>query len=106
MTKFLHKLSAFLFFLLGISLFVAFLLWRNEIYTEYSMWWLQRADLPFALAAILFGGTSLFRSLNPKEKRSPILAIAIAIPLIAFFIFLVMLNFWGVFPLPQGNAMI
>jgi len=104
-SKFLHKLSAFLFFLLGISLFIAFLLWRNEIYANYSMWWLQRADLPFALAAILYGGTSLYRSLNPKEKRSPILAIVIVIPLIALFIFLVMLNFWGVLPFPQGEMM-
>jgi len=79
---------------------------KNEIFTLQSAWWLQRADLPFALVAILYGGLSLYRSLNPNEKPAKMLKLTIAIPLIAFFVFLVILNYWEVLGLPLGEVMI
>ncbi len=106
MSLFIKQLSSFLFYLLGSSLFIAYLLMHNNIKAETSAWWLQRADLPFALIAILYGGTSLYRSLHNRETFSPPLAIAIAVPLIAFFVVITMLNFWEVLGLPQGETLL
>ncbi|MFA7682163.1 MAG: hypothetical protein WCX61_03985 [Candidatus Peribacteraceae bacterium] len=106
MSLFLKQLSGFFFYVLGASLFVAYLLMHNSIRMQESTWWLQRADLPFAIVALLYGGTSLYRSLHTKEEFSPILAVLIALPLMAFFIFLVLLNFWGILGLPQGEMLL
>jgi len=106
MTESIHRASGLVFYLLGTTLIAAYVLMANKIYTAQSAWWLQRADLPFALAAILYGGTSLYLSLNPKQKRVPVLAAFIIIPLAAFFIFLVILNFWESLGLPAGQTMI
>ncbi len=106
MVKYLHKLTAFFFFILGITFFTAYFLLKNGMMMTPSAWWMQRADLPFALVTIMYGGLSLFRSLNPNEKPAKALALAIAIPLIAFFLFLVVLNFWEVLGLPKGETMI
>ncbi|MDP7247184.1 MAG: hypothetical protein QF741_01005 [Candidatus Peribacteraceae bacterium] len=106
MVKYLHQLSAFLFFALGISFFAAYFLLKNEMMMTAAAWWMQRADLPFAFVTIMYGGLSLFRSLNPNEKPANALALAITIPLIIFFLFLVVLNFWEVLGLPKGETMI
>ncbi|MBU0458721.1 hypothetical protein KJ652_00225 [Patescibacteria group bacterium] len=100
MLQSIHRLSGLLFFLLGSILFAAYLMMHNGVYANESAWWLQRADLPFALVTVLFAGSSLFKSLNPREKRAPILAAFIVIPLIAFFVFVLVLNFWEVLGLP------
>jgi len=101
-----YRTSAFLFYLLGASLFLAFLFVYNKIAIIEMSWWLQRADLPFAIAALMYGGMSIYRSLHTKEEFSPILATLIALPLIAFFIFLVVLNFWEVLGMPQGEMLL
>jgi len=106
MTQQLHRISAVLFYLLAISFFVTYLLLINEILPFKSAWWLQRMDLPLALTAILYGATSFYLSLHHKESFSPVLAILIAVPLILFFIFLSLLNFWEVLGLPQGEPLL
>ncbi|MDP7645748.1 MAG: hypothetical protein QF400_01150 [Candidatus Peribacteraceae bacterium] len=106
MVKYLHQLSAFLYLALGISFFAAYFLLKNEMMMTAAAWWMQRADLPFAFVTIMYGGLSLFRSLNPNEKPANALALAITIPLIIFFLFLVVLNFWEVLGLPKGETMI
>ncbi|MFH0851841.1 MAG: hypothetical protein V1876_03780, partial [Candidatus Peregrinibacteria bacterium] len=98
----LHRLSAILFYLLAGSFFVSYLLLRNEIGLPWSEWWLKVADLPLALVAVLYGGTSLYRSVKRSEGISWPLLILIGIPLLAFFTFLVALNFWNVLGLPQA----
>lgn len=106
MLKYFHQLTAFLFFTLGISFFTAYFLLKNQMMMVPSAWWMQRADLPFSLVTILYGGLSLFISLNPKEKPAKALALVIAIPLALFFLILVILNFWEVLGLPKGETMI
>lgn len=101
MSQFLHRLSAILFYLLAGSFFISYLLLRNEIGLPWSQWWLKVADLPLALVAVLYGGTSLYRSVKRAEGVSRPLLIVIGIPLLAFFIFLIVLNFWNVLGLPQ-----
>jgi hypothetical protein len=97
MTRYLHQLSSFFFYVLGLSFLAAYVLLRNEMLGYWSAVWLQAADLPFALAAILYGGLSLYLSLATGRKSS-VLAWGIGIPLAALFVLLVVLNFWGVWP--------
>ncbi len=95
MLRYLHQLSALFFYLIGTSFFVAYLLLRNSIWPVFSAVWLQTADLPFALCAILYGGLSLYMSLRNPGRSSRMLAWGIAVPLVALFAILVVLNFWG-----------
>ncbi len=99
MRTILHQLSSFFFYVLGGSFFLAYLLLRNGVWPTASALWLQVADLPFAFAAITYGGLSLYSSLATPGKPSRALAIAIGVPLALLFIVLVILNFWGVGPL-------
>jgi hypothetical protein len=93
----IHRLSAWLFYALGVSFFVAYLLLQQGM-TPWPGWWLRSADLPLITVALLYGGTSLYRSVTRPEKPSKPLAIGIAIPLLALFTFLLALNFWPVLP--------
>ena len=93
MTSFLRSLAAFFFYLLALSFFVAYILVRNGIGGVWPAYWMQTADLPLALCAVIFAGTSLYRSVR-GEGRSKLLPFVIAAPLAAFFLFLVLLNFW------------
>lgn len=85
---------------------MAYLLMHNGIYAAGSAWWIQRADLSFALTTILYGGTGLYLSVHPKDTPSRALALGIGIPLAAFFIFLFVLNFWEALGLPQGEMLL
>ncbi len=93
MLLFLHRLSAFFFYVLGTSFFVAYILLRNDLQAEWAARWLLWADLPLALTTVLYGGLSFYRSLTTPGKTSRMLAVAIAVPLLALFVLLVLLNF-------------
>jgi len=94
MRSHLNKLSALLFYLLGGSFFVAYLLHFNNLYGPWPQWWMAVADLPLILVSILFGGTSLYLSVIKPGKRSMLVSLIIGLPLTLLFVFLVMLNFW------------
>ena len=95
MVHFLHRLSGFTFYLLGLSFFGAYIVLRNDIgQVIWPATWLQVADLPLAFTSIIYGGTSLYLSLKNPERPSRILAIMITIPLVALFGSLVFLNFY------------
>ena len=93
MVQYLQKLSGFLFYLLGGSFFLAYLLYYNEL-AVWGSWWMKIADLPLALAGMLFGGTSLYLSVKPKDSESKSLLMIIGIPLLALFSTLLVMNFW------------
>ena len=93
---YLKKLSGILFYLLGGSFFFAYMLQYNEI-TPLGIWWLKVADLPLILVSVIYGGTSLYLSVKPKEGESKPLFIIIGIPLIIVFSTLLMMNFWPLF---------
>jgi hypothetical protein len=95
-TRFLQQLSGFFFYALGLSFFVAYVLVRNRIGGIYPAWWLQVADLPLALAAVTYGGVSLYQSVTAPGRRTRIAAFVIGIPLVLFFAALVAINFWKV----------
>ena len=96
MLKDLQRISAVLFYLLGTSFFVGYLLYANLIGGVWPAWWMQVADLPLILSAILYGGLSLFLSITKSEAKSITAAIVVGIPLATLFIFLLLLNFWNV----------
>jgi len=68
----------------------------NEV-TPLGGWWLRVADLPLILAGVLYGGTSLYMSVKPKNKESKSLFMIIGVPLIIIFSTLLMMNFWPLF---------
>jgi len=100
MTQHLQKVSSVLFYLLGSSFFLAFLFMRTDIGGSTPGFWLRVADLPLALVACLYGGTSLYLSVSHPDKSSKTLAFCIGFPLAALFVFLFFLNFWEVLGLP------
>jgi len=94
--RYLHRLSSVLFYLLGGSLFASYLLMRNGILLPWSKWWLKVADLPLVLVALLFGGLSVYLSVRRQKGVSWPLLLSIALPLVALFVFLFLLNFWEI----------
>ncbi len=93
MTTILHRVSGVCFYALGLTFFLAYIGVRNNILPMVSAVWMQVADLPFVLSAIMYGGLSFYRSLTTEEGSLP-LALGIGIPLALFFLFICVLNFW------------
>ena len=91
---YLHRLTAVLFYLFAGSFFAAYLLFYNGIGGAFPKWWLMIGDLPLALVAIIYGGTSLYLSVKPKNGDSGSLLMTIFIPLTMIFSALVVMNFW------------
>lgn len=91
MLRFLHSLSAFYFYVLASTFFLAYFFLRNGLLDAWPAWWMQVADLPLLLSGSLFAGLSLYRSVT--AKHSPALAYAIATPLGVFFVWMVAWNF-------------
>lgn len=106
MTEHLHRLSAVLFYALGSSFFGAYLLFTNGLYAPWPEWWLSVGDLPLLLCGMLFGGSSLYRSVKHPKDVSVVLALVIVIPLAALFTFLLILNYWEILGLPGPAAQI
>ena len=59
--RYLQTLSAFFFYLLGSSFFIAYVLLRNDMWGGLAAWWLQTADLVLASGGgqldAVWGGT-------------------------------------------------
>lgn len=93
MSRFLHTLSAVLFYIVGGTYFLALVLNANNVMTGFSRAWLDSTDLPLLLTGLLFGGTSLYRSVHDDEDASHVLIVGIAIPLMILFSLLLITNF-------------
>ncbi|MFH0770877.1 MAG: hypothetical protein V1926_05910 [Candidatus Peregrinibacteria bacterium] len=100
----LRGFSAFLFYILAGSFFIAYLLLRNGIQPVAAAWWLQRGDLPLIGSAFLFGGISFYHSFRPSGEFSLPLFLTTLLPLLLLLALFIVLNFWDVLPLPQGQA--
>lgn len=94
MLPYLHRLTAILFYLVGGTFFLAYMLLYNGIGGTMGYWWMTIADLPLALVAILYGGSSLYLSVKPKNSESVPLKLVIFLPLLLIFVTLIGLNFW------------
>ncbi len=104
MGKTMHRLSGILFYLLGLSYFAAYLLSVNAIGGLWPKWWMSVADLPMALVTCTYGGTSLYGSITSPGHRSWAAIILITLPLTAFFLALVALNYWDALQLSRFVA--
>lgn len=104
MVRFFHELFALLFYVLGTSFFLAYMLTFNQIGNGLPLWWMQVADLPLVISACVYGGSSLYlMHVRPGEKNYP-LFLTIAIPLACLVVFLTIFNFWEALGLPAGQA--
>ncbi|NOS67055.1 MAG: hypothetical protein HOO67_01675 [Candidatus Peribacteraceae bacterium] len=88
----LQQLSAFFFYLLGSSFFVAYILLKNKLWMNDAALWMQIADLPLAFCALSYGGLSLYLSVRTDESK--MLPWLIGVPLGIFFVMIVVMNFW------------
>ena len=96
MARYLHRLSAVLFYALGSSCFLAYVLLRNGIGGALPGQWLLHVDLPLVAVGLLYGGISVAFSLSDDPTPSRRLCIAVAAPLAALFLAFLVLNFWNV----------
>lgn len=94
MLRTIHSLSIFFFYLLGASFFLAYVLLQQKVGGVWPAWWMQVADLPLGFTAVAYAGISLYESVRPGDRHSWKLASAIGFPLVAFFVLLLVLNFW------------
>ncbi|UPA22528.1 hypothetical protein K8942_05790 [Candidatus Peribacteria bacterium] len=94
MARYLHTLSATLFYILGLSFFVAYVLSYNDIAVLPSQTWMQIADLPLVASALLYGGVSVYRSLTHEREPSRSIALIIGVPLALIFVITTILSFW------------
>lgn len=93
MLRYLHTLSAVLFYVLGSSFFLAYVLMRNGIAADASLAWLRAGDMPLLLSGLLYGGISVYRSIQDDASSSKALMLGILIPLAILFLLLLVVNF-------------
>lgn len=103
MNTFLQRFAGTLFYVLGLSFFLGYLFLRNDIGGPWPGWWMRVADLPLALAAVLYGGASFYRTIQRKEEFSWGKFLMVVIPLIIVFAAVIALNFWDALLLPSGS---
>lgn len=92
----LHRLSAVLFSILGLTFALAYVLFRNEVAGAWPMWWFQVADLQLLLAGLVYGSISVERSLQRPSAPSSTLPSVIFVSAFLLFMFFVFLNFWPI----------
>lgn len=93
MSRFLHTLSAILFYILGIGFFLAIVLNHNGVAGNAPRIWMDITDLPLLLMGLLYGGVSLYRSVRGDTEPSHALMVGLALPLGILFTLLLITNF-------------
>ncbi len=97
MLRFLHSLSAWLFYPLAGSFFVAYLLLRHQLWGEFPLWWLSIMDLPLLLAGVLYGVSSVTISVTDPDNPSKGLLWGTFLPAVILLLAVLLLNF-GLLP--------
>ena len=93
MLRYLHSLSAWLFYLLAGAFFVAYVLFHNDIAARIAGQFLYVGQLPLLLVSFLYGGLSVYHSIRGEESASRTLAFIIAIPLVVLFVLFLLIRF-------------
>jgi uncharacterized membrane protein YhaH (DUF805 family) len=91
--KNIHQISAWYFFLLAFTYVITVLMFRNNIATDLTILIMRLLDIPFALVALLYGGSTLYLQLNENEEVATPWAIFIVAVCILFFSLVVFINF-------------
>ncbi|OGJ56871.1 hypothetical protein A3H22_02640 [Candidatus Peribacteria bacterium RIFCSPLOWO2_12_FULL_55_15] len=92
--RFLHRLSAILFSIFGLTFALAYVLFRNEIAGVWPLWWLQVADLPLLLTGLIYGSISIERSLQQPSNHSRLISLIVFFLAFLLFAFFTFFNFW------------
>ena len=95
MLRTLHSVAAVAFFLLAGSFFVAALCLQNAVEPLLAAWWMQVADLPLLVSALVYGGSALYFGLKKPGSSPGVLGWILLLLLAAVFIFFAVLNFLG-----------
>lgn len=91
--RYLHTLSAVLFYVLGSSFFLAYVFLRNGIMADASSTWLTAGDMPLLLAGLLYGGLSIEKSIRNDAGASTPIMLGIGIPALVLLVLTLVLNF-------------
>jgi hypothetical protein len=85
-TKNLHDASAIYFFLLGFIYVLAALSFRNGFMPDLAIVAMRILDVPFAMVALMYGGSSLYLQLadEKQETASPWIMVIFAFCLVLF----------------------
>ncbi len=94
MLRYFQSLSGVLFYLLGSSVFLAHLLRKNAMWPEGAEQWMLSIILPLLLCGLLYGGTSLYLSVQGASGRSTGLAAMLACVTLFIFSIFAILTFW------------
>ncbi len=94
MLRYMHTLSAILFYILGSSMFGAYLLHRNGVWADGTMQWMLSAMLPLLVCGLMYGGLSLYTSVQSTSGRSTGLATVLAVVSLLIFSIFAILTFW------------
>jgi hypothetical protein len=91
--KNLHDVSAIYFFILAFVYVFAVLAFRNGFMPDLMLTAIRILDVPFALTALIYGGTTIYlQTEREDEEASPWAMIIFAICLLLFG-FVVFMNF-------------
>ena len=92
MFRFLHTLSAILFYVLAGAFFAAYLLMTGNIAPLPMAKFLYVGQLPLLLVSLLYGGLSVYHSLHREGAPSRMLTVLIGLPTTVFFLIVLALR--------------
>lgn len=92
-TKDIHEVSANLFFLIAFAYIAAALAFRNTYMASEAIFLMRLLDIPFALIALLYGGTGLHLQLSSGHEEGAAWGIIIFAVSIILFGAVVFVNF-------------
>lgn len=93
MLTFLHKLSAVLFTLLGLALFVVEVAWKQGFWMPWSQVALTTIPLPLIAIGLLYGGLSIVTSAKEGGGRAFVGSI-VGFACLALFAVFALLRLW------------
>ncbi|PIZ74325.1 hypothetical protein COY07_00870 [Candidatus Peregrinibacteria bacterium CG_4_10_14_0_2_um_filter_43_11] len=91
--KSIHSVSAIYFFILAFTYVIAALAFRNDIMANSAITLMRMLDTPFALIALLYGGSTLYLELNGEGENTHPWSILIVAGCIVLFGLVVFMNF-------------
>jgi len=87
----LYKTATALFYVLGVTFVIAELLRRLQIGGLWPTYYMNVADVPLYISAIIYGCGSFYRSIT--SKNSPLLGFIISLVVLFFVAIILYLNY-------------
>ncbi len=92
MSRYLHTLSAILFYILAGAFFLGYVLMINDIAPLRMAAFLYAGQLPLLFVSLLYGGLSVYHSLHREGTGASVLSILIGLPATVFFLIVLALR--------------